>query len=258
VFEAGAIFAIGGGDFAPRLGEDEIDNWRQYRAKKGHRLKFGARASGSRAYLAVMGGFDIKEWLGSMATNLSAAVGGFDGRKLDTGDRIALLGRLAKDVGPIDARVSHTLIPRYSRFPTVRIIAGSEFDDLTEKSKDLLLKQNFSITNNSNRMGFRLSGESMTLNEHKELISSAVGFGTIQMLPDGQLIVLMADHQTTGGYPRLAHVISRDLPLLGQLGPGDKVAFHIVGIAEAERLAIEFENELNYFRVGCKFQGNLL
>jgi antagonist of KipI len=106
-------------------------------------------------------------------------------------------------------------------------------------------------------MGFRLTGEPMALAKPQEMISSAVSFGTIQMLPDGQLIILMADHQTTGGYPRIAHVIAQDLPLIGQLGAGDKVAFHLVELAGAERLTVAFENELNYFRVGCKFQAHL-
>ena len=87
-----------------------------------------------------------------------------------------------------------------------------------------------------------------------EILSSGVSFGTIQLLPDGQLIVLMADHQTTGGYPRIGHVVSRDLPLLAQLGAGDRVAFHLIEPSEAEELALEFERELSFLRIGCKFQ----
>ena len=99
-------------------------------------------------------------------------------------------------------------------------------------------------------------GEPIAFDRTDELISSAVSFGTVQRLPDGQLIVLMADHQTAGGYPRVAHVISRDLPLLAQLGANDKVAFHLVDQKEAERLSLEFERELNFLRVGCRFQAN--
>src|SRR2546423_6355446 len=98
-------------------------------------------------------------------------------------------------------------------------------------------------------MAFRLVGEPITVARQRQFISSAVSFGTIQTLPDGQLIVLMADHQTAGGYPRIAHVISRDLPLLAQLGTNDKVAFHLVEREDAEGLAIEFERELNFLRV---------
>ena len=84
------------------------------------------------------------------------------------------------------------------------------------------------------------------------MLSSAVGFGTIQLLPEGQLIVLMADHQTSGGYPRIAHVIEYDLPLLAQLGPNDKIAFHIVSIVDAENLAMLLKKELNFLKIGCK------
>ena len=258
VFESSALFAVGGADLAPRLNSDPIENWRQYRVRKGDRLKFTGRVSGSRAYLAIHGGLKIEKWLNSSATNLTAAIGGFEGRKLETGDRIKFNNRSANGNDPFTARISHTLIPHYSRFPTVRIIAGAEFDELGQDDRKLLLKQDFVISNQSNRMGFRLTGEPIALAKPREMISSAVSFGTIQMLPDGQLIVLMADHQTAGGYPRIAHVISRDLPLMGQLGAGDKVAFHLVDLAEAEQLAAEFENELKYLRVGCKFQAHLL
>lgn len=98
-------------------------------------------------------------------------------------------------------------------------------------------------------MGFRLVGEPVTLSKKREFISSAVSFGTIQTLPDGQLIVLMADHQTAGGYPRIGHVISRDLPLIAQLGTNDKVAFHLVDAEHAENLAMEFEKDLNLLRI---------
>jgi antagonist of KipI len=258
VFEASVLFVVGGADFAPRLNSDPIENWRQYPAKKGDRLKFTGRVTGSRAYLAIQGGLKIERWLNSSTTNLTAGIGGFDGRKLEAGDRIKLNKRFANGVDTFPVRISHTLIPHYSRFPTVRIIRGAEFDELAQDGRELLLKQDFVISNQSNRMGFRLTGEPISLAKPRELISSAVSFGTIQMLPDGQLIVLMADHQTAGGYPRIAHVISRDLPLIGQLGAGDKVAFHLVDLREAEQLALEFENELNYFRVGCKFQAHLL
>jgi antagonist of KipI len=102
-------------------------------------------------------------------------------------------------------------------------------------------------------MGFRLRGKTMHLLNGIELVSSAVSFGTFQLLPDGQAIVLMADHQTSGGYPRLANVTALDLPLLAQLGPGDKVAFHLVTINDAEDLALEFERDLNLFKTACGF-----
>lgn len=255
VFEHDTVFALGGADFRPELEGVAIENWRPTIARPGEVLKFTGKALGERTYLAIAGGILVDEWLGSSSTNLTAKIGGHQGRKLETGDRIncgSVTSRSALDA----ANISSSLIPKYSRFPTVRVIAGGEFDQLSEHGRELLLSQDFVISNSSNRMGFRLKGEPITLRKPLELISSAVDFGTIQLLPDGQLIVLMADHQTAGGYPRIAHVISHDLPLLAQLGANDKVGFHMVDIEQAESIASQFEQDLNFFRVGCRFQAN--
>ena len=256
VFEAGTIAATGGADFAPMLDDQPVENWRPFYAQKGSVLKFTGKTSGNRAYLAVKGGIKADEWLGSASTNLAAKIGGLKGRKLESGDRIKLKQRFRRPAGVSAKRIASSLIPLYRPFPTVRIIPGSEFEFLSEKGRELLLDQDFKISHNSNRMGFRLLGEPVTLSKPKEFISSAVSFGTIQILPDGQLIVLMADHQTAGGYPRIAHVIGRDLPLLAQLGANDKVAFHLVEMEDAEKLTLEFERELNFLQIACKLQAN--
>jgi antagonist of KipI len=256
IFEANSIMAIGGADFSPEIDGTPMQNWRPASAKKRSVLRFAGKESGNRAYLAVKGGFKIEKWLRSASTNLAASIGGIEGRKLGSGDHLAFRRRLKRGELPSPTSIATSLLPYYSRFPTVRIVAGAEFESLEKQSQKLLVDQDFSIQNNSNRMGFRLSGEPLSLSKPMELLSSAVSFGTIQLLPDGQLIVLMADHQTAGGYPRVAHVVSYDLPLLAQLGPGDKVAFHLVDHADAEQLTLASERELSFFRVGCKFQAN--
>ncbi|MFN0138929.1 MAG: biotin-dependent carboxyltransferase family protein [Pyrinomonadaceae bacterium] len=254
VFEANAVIAIGGASLSPDLDDEPIENWRPYFAKKGSQLKFQNKTNGNRAYLAVHGGFKLHRWLESASTNLAAKIGGLDGRKLAVGDRLSFNIEVNTPPDLARARVSISLLPSYSRFPTVRVIAGAEFGLLSEKSQQEILTHDFTISTNSDRMGFRLQGQPIALSRPYELVSAAVSFGTVQLLPDGQLIVLMADHQTSGGYPRIAHVISRDLPLVAQLGANDKVAFHMISLDEAEQLALEFENELNFFRVGCRFQ----
>jgi antagonist of KipI len=123
-------------------------------------------------------------------------------------------------------------------------------------SEENFLQETFTISAKSDRMGFRLDGEPLYLLNQQEMLSSAVNFGTIQLLPDGQMIILMADHQTTGGYPRIAHVVEPDLPLLAQLGSNDKVGFHLVSVPEAENLHLAFERDLSFFRIGCKFALN--
>lgn len=254
VFNKATIAAIGGADFQPTLDDKPIENWRPFSAGENSVLKFGRKVTGNRAYVAIKGGFEVEKWLGSSSTNLAAKIGGFGGQKLETGDKINFWETATYNKVEHPTRVSVSLIPHYSQFPTVRIIAGAEFEYLSDEGRDTLANENFVISTNSNRMGFRLKGDPVSLSQPREMVSSAANFGTIQLLPDGQLIVLMADHQTAGGYPRIAHVITQDLPLLAQLGANDKVAFHLVETGHAEDLTIAFEKELNFLRIACKFQ----
>lgn len=251
LFEEPISFAIGGADFAASLNNEPIENWRVCFAEKGSVLNFAAKVFGNRAYVAVKGGFLVEPWLGSASTNLTAQIGGFEGRALCGGDELIFKDRKRRDENP-RRKISHRLIPFYSRFPTVRVIAGAEFDDLTALSEQIFLGRDFVISPNSNRMGFRLRGEPLYLLEKKEMVSSAVTFGTIQLLPDGQMIILMADHQTSGGYPRIANVCAVDLPLVAQLGASDKLAFHLISIEEAESLSFEFEKDLNLLKTACR------
>lgn len=254
LFEKPAVFALGGADFGAELNHQPIENWRICLAEKGSILKFTQRIIGNRVYLSVKNGFSAEKWLHSSSTNLRAKTGGFQGRSLQQGDRLFFNSRQEIKDFKADYKISHSLIPSYSKFPTVRIIENAEYDLLTAYSQEVFLKEPFTVSLNSDRMGFRLSGKSLFLFQNKELVSSAVNFGLIQLLPDGQLIVLMADHQTSGGYPRLASVIPTDLPLLAQLGANDKVSFHLVSLATAENLLWHYEKDLNLLRVGCKFK----
>lgn len=250
VFEESCSIALGGAELGATLNNIYVPNWCTIRAKKGDQLKFAEPKGGNRCCLAVAGGFVVDKWLGSRSTNVMANAGGLSGRKLERDDRIGF----ARPRVVTEKRIGPSLIPRYSRFPTVRIVAGGEFDSLTAISETIFLSSGFTVSKDSNRMGFRLSGDTLHLLQPKEMVSAAVSFGTVQLLPDGQLIVLMADHQTAGGYPRIANVISADLPILAQLGTGDKVGFHLVSIEEAEDLAMRFERELAILRVAVRLK----
>jgi antagonist of KipI len=250
VFEERRMFAVGGAEFDARLNGEPIDSWMPHTANPGSVLAFARRKSGNRAYLAIEGGFAVNRWKGSASTNLAGRFGGFEGRRLAAADRLEFQCLSSSPHSGNRPRISSSLTPRYSSFPTVRIIAGAEFEVLSAASEETLLKGAFIVSNLSNRMGFRLHGEPLHLIQKVELLSSAVNYGTIQLLPDGQMIILMADHQTTGGYPRIAHVVTRDLPLVAQLGANDGIGFHLVTIAEAEKLALEFERDLKILRIG--------
>ncbi|MEO6589754.1 MAG: biotin-dependent carboxyltransferase family protein [Pyrinomonadaceae bacterium] len=253
LFEQDAIFALGGADFGATLNDEPIENWKINFAGNGSVLKFAKKKSGNRCCFSVKGGFKIEKWLGSASTNLTAKIGGFSGRKLEKGDRL-LISKIQDSKFKIqNLKISSRLLPFYSVFPTVRIIKGAEFDNLTAISEQQFLSEIFTISNDSNRMGYRLEGKPLYLLNKTELVSSAVDFGTIQLLPDGQIIVLMADHQTTGGYPRLGNIISIDLPLVAQLGANDKIGFHLISINDAENLLLKFEKDLNFLKIGSKF-----
>ena len=254
LFEGPVVFAIGGAVLGPLLNDKPVDNWRVLKAVEGDTLRFSALRAGNRAYLAVKGELSADEWLGSRSTNLAARIGGFRGRSLRLGDRIEF--REPGGTVPVSSSLwaSSRILPRYSRFPTVRVIRGREFDFLPAYSQQRFVSDQFKVSGDSDRMGYRLIGPPIETGAIPQMISSAVDFGTIQVLPDGSLIILMAEHQTSGGYPRLAHVISVDLPLLAQLGPGDKVAFHEVSIDTAEALRGELERELKQLSVGVRLQ----
>lgn len=255
VFEEDTVFALGGANFGAQLGDEKIENWRINFAESGNVLRFTEKIFGNRCYLAVKNGFKIEKWLESRSTNLTAKIGGLNGEKLKTNDRIYFNQTQKPKLKTQSSKfkISNSLLPFYSRFPIVRIIKGAEFENLTAVSERDFLNETFTISQNSNRMGFRLEGKPLYSLENRELVSSAVDFGTIQLLPGGQIIILMADHQTTGGYPRLGNIISIDLALAAQLGAGDKIGFHLISIAEAENLLFEFERDLNVLKIGSEF-----
>src|SRR5687767_8332207 len=152
-FDKDTAFAIGGGDFEAKLDGKGLRNWSSTFASKDSTLNFTMRRSGSRAYVAVQNGFRVAEWLGSASTNLAVGVGGFSGRRLNAGDRLEC-GDLAAftplTVGP-------SVVPRYSRYPTVRVIPGAEFEFLTATSERVFLKEGFTLTKDCDRMGYRLT-----------------------------------------------------------------------------------------------------
>jgi antagonist of KipI len=267
-FDENVIFSLGGGEFGAALNDLAVENWRPILARKGDVLKFTEKRSGTRCYLAVTGGFAVEKWLGSAATNLKAHMGGYQGRALKKDDLLEFRRQKTEDRSndpeevtyqlpitnnhQLPFRISYNLVPHYSAFPTVRVIPGAEYELLSEETRRGFVEQSFKIGLQSDRMGFRLAGKPLKLEKPHEFISSAVSFGTIQLLPDGQLIILMADHQTTGGYPRLAHIVSEDLPLVGQLGANDGIGFHVVDITEAEGLMTAFERELTFLKLGVE------
>jgi antagonist of KipI len=245
-FEKDTIIAIGGADFSPYLLNETkpVNNWQCTWVPAGSTLKFRKRISGQRAYIAIKGGIRANEWLGSKSTNSL-----LDFNTIKLRQQIEILTHPEPDFLPW---LAYSIRPPYSCSPLIRLIKGNEYAFLTAESKESLESQRFTISKNSNRMGFRLTGEPLNVGNKIELISSAVDFGTVQLLPDGQLIVLMADHQTTGGYPRIGNVISADLPILAQCGANDTIRFRFISQPEAEELIILQEKEIRKLKAAIR------
>ncbi len=252
-FTDNAIIAFGGADFGARIDGKIIENWKPHLVKKNSILKFTEKNFGNRLYLSIKNGFEIDEQFGSGSTNLLAEFGGFRGRSLKKNDEIKFRTEVSQ-AECFAKKISRTLIPNYKKNPTIRITAGAEFDLITGLSEEILLKETFTIENSSNRMGFRLRGKPLYLLDEFNMISSPVDFGTIQLPPDNQLIILMADHQTIGGYPRIADVFSLDLPVLAQLGANDQINFELLDHETAENSVYQFRKDLQFLKLGCKFQ----
>jgi antagonist of KipI len=247
-FTEDQLIALSGADLSPTINGESIAMWRPVHVKKDSILEFNAPKSGCRSYLAVAGGLDLPQVLGSYATYLRAGIGGFQGRALQAGDVIPC--RTCDEQGIAQSFSSSKwtpdpqLYPNYQPNPCIRAIKGPEYELFSETSRAQIWSERFQVSVQSDRMGFCLQGVSLYLEEPVELISSAVAFGTVQVPPEGKPIVLMADHQTTGGYPRILQVISADLPILAQVVPGQTISFEEVTLEEAQQLYIQQEQHL--------------
>jgi KipI family sensor histidine kinase inhibitor len=197
--------------------------------RPGSVLRFGERKAGARAYVAFDGGVDVAPLLGSRATHVGAALGGLEGRALAAGDRLPL-------GTTISTPVSRTLGPKTFKpagGARLRVLPGPQDDFFAEPAFAVLERTRFTVTPQSNRMGYRLSGGVLPRIPNREMISDAAFVGAIQVPASGEPFLLMSDRQTTGGYPQMATVITADLPLAGQLAPGDWVEFSLCTRAEA-------------------------
>jgi antagonist of KipI len=226
VFQQRAVFALSGASFSMTLRDASLVNDRAYEAAAGDVLDIGRPTAGARGYLALAGGIDAPVVLGSRATHLPSRMGGLDGRALVAGDRLAL-GR-AESRAP-GSRASQVPVP--SGGARVRVLPGPDLVD-PDEAFQALLRGRYRVTPASNRMGYRLEGPELPM-EPAERLSSVTPLGTIQVPPGGQPILLMADRQTTGGYRRLATVVSADIGLAGQLAPGDWIEFESCTMGEA-------------------------
>ncbi len=258
-FASDRLVAWAGGEFQVRVANDEIPAGHAAVVRGGEVLEMSAPEKGARAWLALAGGIDVPLVLGSRSTDLRSGFGGLEGRTLRDRDQL-LLGPPSEAAAQISRRIG---LGRYTSWrapwdwactaplhPFVRIVRGSDWSRF-EKST-LEAHQIFAVTPQSDRMGLRLEGEPLALATKMQMASSGVAPGTLQVPPNGQPILLLGDCQTIGGYPKIAHVITVDLPAAAQLQAGDEVRFAEISLAEAQDLLIERTRDLQRFRVGLE------
>ncbi len=226
-FTRRALVAVCGADFELWAGGIPLPTWHTLFIRAGAVLRFGARRWGARAYLAVDGSFDLPPFIGSRSTYLPGGFGGHEGRALQAGDQLPLGPSLPNPASRAGQLWPRERRPSYAPEPVLRVILGPQDDHFTPQGQATFLSSAYTLAPTSNRMGARLAGPVI---EHRSpdaagIISDGVVMGSIQVPPNGQPVVMLADHQTTGGYPKIATLLRADLPLLAQLMPGETLRF---------------------------------
>jgi biotin-dependent carboxylase-like uncharacterized protein len=214
------ICAVAGAEFVLTVNGSPVETDRAFVAHAGARVRFGPRRSGTRASLAVRGGFDVRLTLGSRATSLVSRMGPLGGRAVAAGDVLPI-----GSTGAVAARPAGHALVMPAGGARLRVLLGPHDAMFRPEAVETLLGSRFTITPHSNRMGYRLEGPAIRHHGTADILSDATPVGSLQVPASGQPILLMADRQTTGGYPKIATVISADLPLAGQLAPGDWIQF---------------------------------
>lgn len=263
-FQDSRLVAWAGGEYEVRIRDVLVPAGHAAIIGTGEELTIAGPAHGCRGWLAVSGGLTTPVMLGSRATDLRTGFGGQEGRFLRDGDELPLgelPARAQRQIGRMAGQVVASWSARRDwvspvvQFPTLRVIQGAEWESFTEESRHSLLREPFEVLPGSDRMGARLQGFTL-LRRHSEtdLLSEAVAPGTIQVPPSGHPIVLLGDCQTVGGYPKIAHVITVDLPAAAQLRALDTVRFREVSLLEAQQLLAQRARDYCQFKVAVSLR----
>lgn len=230
VFDEDTTIAICGGDFNFKINNRSIEINKSIQVISGDCLSSDFALKGLRAYLAVRGGFKLNPVLGSLSTSEREGLGGLGGCKLTTGDQIEYHKKRPLKVA---RRVPDSILQRIYSNRVISYTVSPEIDRFTKEGIDVFSASSYTIKMDSNRMGYRLEGPSVSTSSGNDMISGAVNFGSIQVPGNGQPIVMMADRQTVGGYVKIGQVIQSDLPYLSQKKPGDAISFKTIEVDQA-------------------------
>jgi biotin-dependent carboxylase-like uncharacterized protein len=246
------VVAVTGGDLQARTGGEILPGWRSHLVREGETIAFSGPLSGFRSYLAVAGGIHVAPVMGSRSTNLASGFGGFEGRPLRKGDILAV--EPVKDVVRCaDRGFMPEAVPAYASPWRLRVVWGPQDDHFSEAGKQTFVTAPFTVSPDSDRTGIRLKGAVIARKPGMEesIISEGILSGAIQVPGDGQPIIILGE-TASGGYRKIATVISADLPLLGQITPGDEVAFEAVSMHEAVQALREMEDKIDALKRSLK------
>jgi antagonist of KipI len=240
LFSEGAIVALSGSDFGATLDQVPVDLWMSLEVRPGQTLRLGPTRAGARSYLCVQGGIAVKAFLSSASTHTLSGLGGFEGRALRKGDVLSI----ASVSQPYCRRTAAPhILSRLSPRKILRCTTGPQSEWFPEPSQQLFYGSTYRVAEESNRMGLRLEGPAIPVSSHGHMISEGVSLGAIQVPGGGSPIILFVEQQTTGGYPKIANVISADFSSVGQLRPRDEIRFERV-TWEVARSLLQQQEEL--------------
>lgn len=249
-FTADTLIAVTGGDLSARLDGREMPMWETVFVHAGEQLTFDGVRSGCRAYLAVDGGIAVPAVLGSRSTYVRGRLGGLAGRTLKTGDVLAAGTPGRRRTAGL--RVPAELVPAYAQEILVRVVLGPQDDYFPDQSIATFLSESYRVTADADRMGCRLEGAKLAHRQGADIISDAIPWGAVQVPGHGMPIVMLADRQTTGGYPKIAVVISADAPKMAQVKPGDTIRFCRTTVEAAQTVLRELEGRLARWQIGVE------
>lgn len=231
-FTEDAVIAITGADMEPKINNAPVPMNRPLEVKAGSSLSLGMVKEGCRTYIAFAGGVDVPAVMGSRSTDIKCRIGGYQGRALAVGDEVKI--GAGKRYGEVKDRKAEAV--SYPSKISVRVIEGPQEEYFTEKGKKTFYSETYTISDQSDRMGYRLEGAAIESVNGTDIVSDGIAMGAIQVPASGKPIVLLADRQTTGGYAKIGTICSFDLPKLVQGKPGDQVRFVKISVEEAQSM----------------------
>lgn len=242
-FDKPCCVAITGSRFSPKLGSTDAPMWKPFDVTAGQLLRIGATQEGARCYLCVQGGFDLPSTLGSRSTHLMTSLGGYEGRALRKGDVLRTNPGTYVRIKPPMGDVA-----RWYRKDVLRVTTGLQEVNFPKKDLELFYSSPFVVSEDSNRMGLRLQGAVLGHVAGNEVVTEGAPLGAVQVPAGGEPIILFVEHQTTGGYPKIANVIAADMHRVGQLRPRDRVRFQKISLEEARAAFFERERFIDSLR----------